>query len=518
MSRRVTCVLVLALGCADDGAASTDPNSTGPNSTGDSESESGAVETTTESETGDPPIPDDAIWIEIDRDTPIAEIDERFLSFALDTDKVVHQHFDFARPRLLELTSALAPALLRIGGTKADRVYYDLSGMPVSAAPDPFVDVLDRSIWDATCEFADALDLQLLFTINAGPGPRDANELWVDEQARGLIEYSVAQGCPVEVWEFGNEVGSFGLEHGLSLSGAEYAADFSVFAALVAELDPQALTAGPAAAFWPVEGEVPIKIIPDFLANSGELVDIVTWHYYPQQSSSCPIASRPIGDPIPPQSWLATVDEWAANVEALRDADAPGAAVWLGESGHAQCGGEPGISNTFASSFWWLDELGRIAVRGQPIVVRQALSGGAYNLIEDSMLAPAPDFYASVLWKRHMGVGVLATTAQDGPQTLHTYAHCDVANPGGVSLLAINYAESEIAIALLDATTSFEASVVTAENITATEIAVNGVPWSADEDGVVPVPAAISGVGSLTLPPLSYAFVRMPDLGASACL
>jgi heparanase 1 len=504
-------LLVFVVSCTDDGSASE--TGAGTSTTADT-TESGTPET--ESETGDA-IPDDAIWIDIDSQSAIAEVDERFLSFALDTDKVVHQKFDFTRPRLHELTAALSPALLRIGGTKADRVYYDLSDLPVTEAPTPYVDVLDRAVWDAACEFSDTLDLQLLFTINAGPGPRDANELWLDDQARELIQYSVAQGCPVDVWEFGNEVGSFGFEHDLALSGTEYAVDFAVFAALVDELAPQALTAGPAAAYWPVEGEVLVKIVEDFLIGA-DLVDIVTWHYYPQQSSTCPIGSRRIDQPIPPQAWLETVDEWAAVVEDLRDVSAPNAAVWLGESGHAQCGGEPGISDTFASSFWWLDELGRIAVRGQPIVVRQALSGGAYKLIEDSDLIPTPDYYASVLWKRHMGARVLATSAQDGPATLHAYAHCDVATDGGVSLVLINYAENPVPVALLDGTVSFEASIVTADSVTATEIYVNDATWSANADGTVSIPAVEMGVGSLVMPALSYAFVRMPDVGAQACL
>jgi heparanase 1 len=513
MSRRPALLLAITLACTDDGSASETPATT--STTTETTTESGAVETT-ESETGTP-IPEDAIWIEIDGAAALAEVDERFLSFALDTDKVVHQKFDFKRPRLLELTAALSPALLRVGGTKADRVYYDMSDMPASMAPAPYVDLLDRSIWDDACEFTEALDLQMLFTINAGPGPRDVDLLWQDDQARELIQYSVAQGCPVDVWEFGNEVGSFGLEHGLALSGAAYALDFGVFAALVDELDPQAQTAGPAAIFWPVEGEVVVPIIDDFLADFSQ-VDILTWHFYPQQSSSCPIGSRRIDKPIPPQAWLDAVDDWASVVEGLRDASAPDAEVWLGETGHALCGGEPGISNTFASSFWWLDELGRIARRGQPIVIRQALSGGAYKLIEDSDLIPTPDYYASVLWKRHMGARVLATLAQDSPQSLHAYAHCDVAAAGGVSLLLINYAETSTPVALLDGTTSFEASIVTAASITATDIDVNGEAWSANDDGTVPVPASASGVGSLTLPGLSYAFVRMPDAGAQACL
>ncbi|HLT35830.1 MAG TPA: hypothetical protein VK034_06080, partial [Enhygromyxa sp.] len=511
--RNAWLLLVLA-GCRDP-AGTSDVSSTS------SESESGPIATetdteTTSGETGDE-IPEDAVWIRVDLATKIAEVDERFLSYALDTDKVVSQNFDFDRPRLLNLAAELSPALLRIGGTKADRVYYDMSDTPTAEAPPPFVDVLDRATWDAACDFAEALDVELLFTVNAGPGPRDADGLWTDAQARELIEYTVARGCPVTVWEFGNEIGAFGLEHDLQIDGTEYAADFTLFESVVAELDPAARTAAPAVAYWPLEGEVPNKILPDFAATAGDLVDIVTWHYYPQQSTSCPIGSRKIDEAVPPLDWLATIDGWAAEVEGLRDLDAPQAAVWLGETGHAQCGGEPGVSNTFASSFWWLDQLGRVAARGQPLVVRQALSGGAYNLVEDLELAPAPDYYASVLWKRHMGATVLAATVEDGPGTIRAYAHCDAAS-AGVAILVINYAgDASETIAFLDGDQPFEAAIVTATEITATSVLLNGEPFEADGDGQVPAPMIAMEHGTIVLPPLSYAFVRLPGADAAAC-
>jgi len=505
---------VVLAGCSDP-AKSDDGGST----SSESESGSGPTESDTQTdaqtETGDE-IPEDAIWIRVELGAEIAELDERFLSYTLDTLTVVTRQFDFDRPRLLNLAAELSPALLRIGGTQADRVFYDLSDLPVSQAPEPYVDVMDRAIWDPACDFAEALDLELMFTINAGPGPRDPDGLWTDEQARELIEYTLARDCPVAVWELGNEPGAFGLEHGLQIEGPEYAVDFALFDSVVAELDPGARTAAPAVAYWPLEGEVPKKILPSFLTDAGDRVDVVTWHYYPQQSSSCPIGSRKIDEPILPLAWLETVEGWAAEVEGLRDTDAPQAELWLGETGHAQCEGEPGISNTFASSFWWLDQLGRIARRGQPIVIRQALSDFSYSLIEDRGLTPAPDYYASVLWKRYMGTRVLAASVE-GPGTIRAYAHCDAGSPG-ISIVVVNYsAEASETIAFLDGRVAFEAAIVTAEQPLATDVLLNGAPFEADAEGHVPTPTIAAELGAITLPPLSYAFVRLPDADAAAC-
>ncbi|NJK31642.1 MAG: hypothetical protein HC927_04070 [Deltaproteobacteria bacterium] len=455
----ITSSIALALACNSPSEGDDEVGDTSETDESASESsESASTSSDTSSDEGT--IPEDAAWVEVELGAAVNEVDERYLSYALDTDKVVYQQFDFERPRLLALTAELSPALLRIGGTRADQVYYDMSDTPLAEAPSGYERVMDRATWDAACDFAEALGVEMLFTINAGPGPRDDQGQWIDAQARELIEYTIARDCPVTVWEFGNEIGAFGLEHNYPLDGEQYAADFAVFAALVDEIDPDARTAGPASMYWPLEGEIFVPIIEPLLAMQGELVDIATWHYYPQQSSSCPVATRGVDKPLFPLGWLDTIETWAAEVEGYRATHAPNAEVWLGETGHAQCGGEPGISNTFASNFWWLDQLGRMALRDQPLAIRQALSGGAYNLIEDSMLEPAPDYYASVLWKRHMGPEVLAVQLQNAPEGLLAYAHCDVASDGAVVVLVINYdASASVPVAFLDGTLEFEAGI-----------------------------------------------------------
>src|SRR5690606_12184340 len=93
---------------------------------------------------------------------------------------------------------------------------------------------------------------------------------------------------------------------------------------------------------------------------------------------------------------LDEIDRWAEEVE---DA-AAGTEVWLGETSHAQCGGEPELSNRYVTGFWWLDQLGQVAQRGQGRVLRQALTGGHYSLVRDDDLEPHPDYFTSVLWKR----------------------------------------------------------------------------------------------------------------------
>lgn len=195
--------------------------------------------------------------------------------------------------------------------------------------------------------------MDVFFTLNAGPGPRDVN--------RALIEVAAERQDPIAVWELANEINAFQVVHGLGfrISGEQYADDLKTARALVDELMPDALLAGPSSAYWPELGEV-FPVQEDALRQGGDALDLTTWHYYPQQSRRCPIASRQASvgvtmNPVAPDE----IDQWADEVEEIRNMYAPGAPVWLGESGSAQCGGEPGVSDVFASGFWWLDHCAR---------------------------------------------------------------------------------------------------------------------------------------------------------------
>ncbi len=76
------------------------------------------------------------------------DIPSTYLSFALDSGQAAGAHFwnpdseaeeteinylpyDFNRPLLHTLAAELAPAILRVGGTEADRLYYETeTGIP----------------------------------------------------------------------------------------------------------------------------------------------------------------------------------------------------------------------------------------------------------------------------------------------------------------------------------------------------------------------------------------------------
>lgn len=458
-------------------------------------------------------------------DLVLAEVDARFLSFAIDTAQVVgglwwsssgeveggggteeQEPYDFSRPRLRELAGQLAPAYLRIGGSEADKVYYALDD-PSEAPPEGYTTVMTEAQLQGVADFAQAVGLDILFTLNAGPGPRalrpDAEPVWTSSNARALIERSVARDWPIDVWELGNEINGFQAIHGLEfrISAETYAKDLALARALIDEADPQSKLAGPSSAYWPELGEFN-PVHADTVRLAGDELDVVTWHYYPQQSRRCPIATRR----ATPELLLeaGTLDEalvWAEAVEMPVQAHAPSAQIWLGETGNAQCGGEPGVSNAFAGTFWWVDQLGLLAQRGHQIVIRQTLSGSDYGLINEATLEPRPDYEASVLWRRLMGTRSLKTSGSD--RKLRVYAHC-LKDKEGVAMVVLNLdLERGVFLSLQD--TSVDQ--VTAYRLAAALSATSIEPPSAAEERLDPdkpelwVPAG--GIGFFALEGLS---------------
>jgi hypothetical protein len=230
---------------------------------------------------------------------------------------------------------------------------------------------------------------------------------------------------------------------------------------------------------------------------------------------------------------LDEVDTWAARVESARDRYARGKPVWLGESGNAQCGGEPGVSDAFVSGFWWLDQLGRLARRGQSVLVRQTLSGSNYGLIDEATLTPRPDYWSAVLWRRLIGVRVLDARVGNGPSgadsLLRVYAHCarsgaPDARPGAVTLVVLNLDRSSAASLVLDAYgDTAEVYELSSPDVTSAEIRLNGGTLRATDDGAPP-PLAPSVVHRSAhglrarFGPATYGFVVLPDASARACL
>ncbi len=490
------------------------------------------------------------VSLEIDRSNVVHTVAPEYLSVAIDlsqvtggkwwdpdaqttelgTGSVESPVFDFDRSALDRLVAPLAPAWLRIGGSESDKIYYDLENLARSrtTVPHGYESVLTVGQWDALNAFAQRNGLRVIFTLNAGPSSRSSTGAWNPENAAALVGYTAGRDYPVELWELGNEVNNFWYVFGPAnhVNARRYAEDSRVAATMIAREMPGSRFAGQGGMYWPVLGQ-PLKLFFGMsqrtLRHGGDLHAVVSWHYYPQQGRRGPIASRrahPLRLLEPAN--LNEAAEWGREVRRARDRWAPEAELWLGETGNAQFGGEPGLSDVYLGGLWWLDQLGLLARERHSVVVRQSLTGQNYGLLADETLQPRPDYWNSLAWKELMGREVLVSavrrdsgTRRDDARRIRSYAHRN-SESGEVTVLVINLhyeRAAEIDLSnVVDRTNATVYSFDTAD-IFSDVVAINGRELTLSEDGR---PPSISSYGraldaaTLVLAPLSYAFVVTP--------
>lgn len=464
--------------------------------------------------------------IEID-DQIVRELDPRYLSFAIDTSQVVGGHwwssegriemgigskktseFDFKNPLLIELTKALSPAFLRIGGTEADKVFYDLSEEPLKKPPSPYHLSFTKKHWIRISTFVKSTDLDIMFTLNAGPGPRNSKKEWLGHNAVEFIRFVQARKDPVKVWELGNEINGYLIMHGFQnmIDGFQYAKDYKKAKEIILKFFPESIVAGPSSALWPIIGE-PLPILNDFIKQANIDIDLITWHYYPQQSRRCPVAtrrakSRVLLNPI----HLNSVLELYQQIKKLKIKYAPQSRIWLGETGHAQCGGEPGLSDSFESGFWWLDQLGLLALTEQEVIIRQTLIGSDYGLLDHHTYQPRPDYWSSLLWKKLMGSKVLQIKKKNYNRFIRMYAHCANQKENQVTLLVLNLLEDEQKVNLpFDSGIKY---ILTSDGLKSKSIYLNSKLIKLKDDEIPDLNGKRFEGVSQVLPPFSYSFFQ----------
>ncbi len=480
------------------------------------------------------------------RTTTAADVSDRFVSIAVDMDQLVGGIFwdpaggpsqvqvppyDFSRQALRRLAAPLAPAYLRLGGSASDEVYYDVADPPLGAAPAPFVERLTRAQWDGAMAFARDLGFDVILTVNAGPGPRDATGVWLDGNARELLAYAAGRGDPVTVLEFGNEPNLFGLRAGVpGYTAPLYARDLGAFAALRDAVLPAARLGAPGNIFMRGQGE---ELFPgatlvagprttETLPLVGSLIDIVEYHYYAAISTRCPPAGPRVDAATAlDAAYLDGIDEPTAIAGGQRDAHAPGKPLWLTESGGQSCGGQLGVADRFVNSFWYLNTLGRMARTGQEVFVRQTLSGSSYGLLDDVTLAPRPDYWAALLWRRLMGTRALSFTWASRNPDVRLFAHCTRGTTdGSVTVLALNTnptAAARLRLRRIGKSRPGGLYLVTAPDPGGSSVQLNGAVLAAAPDGTPPPLDPLPLAGAVDLPPASYAFVVVPSARAAAC-
>jgi hypothetical protein len=459
----------------------------------------------------------------------IATVDERFQSYNVEMVEVTGGAFwkpygsdrsashpelygyrppiDLGNPRLRKLAAALAPAYLRVSGSWANATYFADSDSAPAAPPAGFNTVLSRRQWRGVIDFSQAVGAQIVTSFAASPGTRDAAGVWLPDQARHLLTYTTSVGGRIAAAEFINEPN-------LSVTGgapagddaAAYARDFRVFRSLVKESFPEILVLGPGTV-----GEA--ASASDMLAASGPgSLDGISYHHYGALSERCSGTSAP--EKALSEEWLSGTDRALAFYRSLRDKFEPGKPIWLTETAEAACGGNRWDA-TFLDTFRYLDQLGRLARAGVQVVMHNTLAASDYGLLNERTLAPTPNYWGALLWRRLMGRVVLDPDmpVQAG---LHVYAHCLRGAPGGVSLLVLNVDHSAPhALTLSAAPMRYTLDTASLQDTT---VRLNGIPLRLGPRGDLPRIAGVrAAAGALTFAPATITFLTMPAAGNKIC-
>lgn len=460
---------------------------------------------------------------------PIGTIDPRFQSYNVEMVEVTGGRFwtpyavlvnggglyherapiDLRSPKLRRLAAALGPAYVRVSGTWANSTCFSDSDPVPAAPPKGFGGVLTRQQWQGAIDFCRAVDGGIVTSAAISDGTRDPQGRWQPDQLQRLLAATSEAGATIAGIEFMNEPSArAGAPSGYD-SGA-YARDFGVFRDTLRAASPQTLIAGPSAlgdrSDDPNEPELSARRILE--QPGGAELDVLSYHHYGAASRRCAAdtwwpqtrAQDALGE-----DWLGRTEQAFRIYRDLRDRFAPGKPIWLTETADTVCGGNPWAA-TFLDSFRYLDQLGRLARGGVQSVMHNTLAASDYGLIDEATLAPRPNYWCALLWRKLMGMTVFDCGAP--VPGFHVYAHSLRDRPSGMAVLALNLDRSkEQALRLPVPSARY---TLTAKELQARSIMLNGGALQLSSDGTLPaLEAELAQSGTLRLPPASITFLEI---------
>ena len=128
------------------------------------------------------------------------EVSDQFLSVTIDAGNINNNWdvINFTAPRIINMAKALAPAMLRVGGTYQDFLIF-VEGSTKLNQVSNFT--MNTTQWDAVNMFVEAVGWDFIFGLNALLRGSDGS--WDGTNAEELMTYTTSKGYKVN-WELGN--------------------------------------------------------------------------------------------------------------------------------------------------------------------------------------------------------------------------------------------------------------------------------------------------------------------------
>ncbi|XP_024541545.1 heparanase-like protein 3 isoform X3 [Selaginella moellendorffii] len=500
---------------------------------------------------------DHSLWIALpatlalDASIPVATVDEHFVCATIDwwpqgkcnygSCSWFHSsilNLDLTNRLLAEAVTALAPLLIRLGGSLEDQIFYDVGSSATTTTCKTFTTqnhrfgfstgCLNMSRWQQLNEFFQRTGSLVAFGLNALHGKERIDNTfqgpWNSSNARDFIAYTASKGYPIKAWGLGNELSS--SFSGVTLDSRNYAADVDELQQTIDEIYGT--------------GQKPVLVAPDGFFDA-------YWYSQVLQQTRTDPALRAVslhvydlgpgdGKNIAARILNAAHADRYQQVQRVLRQYGNGAKAWVGEAGGIYNGGQHLVSDAFVFSFWYdkfflcfffpgyfffnsryLDQLGMAALHNTAVFCRQSLIGGNYGLL-DSNFNPNPDFYSALLWKRLMGEVVLNVTSQSlNSSSFHTYAHCLKNARGGIAVLVINFSNNtQVVLDLGLESQKLEYHLSSPDgNVQSQRVALNGQVLEGAKSELKAI--AVEGSNPSKVAPLSIAFITLPDAFVPAC-
>eukprot|EP00977_Amphora_coffeiformis_P018713 scaffold6655_cov169-Amphora_coffeaeformis.AAC.30 len=430
-------------------------------------------------------------------------------------------NMDFNNPKLKAAARALGPAIWRIGGSRADKIKYDMNDYGDESAHDHGCSsnwCLSRARWLEIIEFANDVNARIVFTLNyieqTEKVRKDKDTIdgqdWDSSEARTLLELTKVVAPPGLMFgfELGNEITHGGLHMDLERFGRAYAELSDIIAEIWPDPAERPLRLGPATSGGGYDG---------FLPYIGPYLDILTYHKYQHSGKDAKLIDLVLE---PEFLWKPSV--YSGHVKAAYNYGVP--EIWIGEGAMAAHSGQAGVTDTYLSTMWFANALGSAAkARPMPIATfcRQALIGGHYELLNQETHDPNPDFYMMRVWNELVGTRTLKAGiafASEDNDLLRMHTFCGTA-PDTVVLILVSIDPKARSLSIPLGRSRDVYQLEGEPGVKGQQILINGELQFMLEDGSLPelTPITENPEEDLSIPAYSVTFVVLRGTDVSTC-
>jgi hypothetical protein len=344
-----------------------------------------------------------------------------FIGLAYEKASLSMPRFTGANAEMIGMFGRLGKSVLRLGGNTVDENVWTPEGKGQTAGQIAPADV------DALAAFLKATGWSCIYGVNLGGSATGAT---TPELAAAEIAYvSKALGGALVGVEIGNECENYidpGSFYEFNWTVEMFEALWGQYRDAIVERTPGAPMVGPAAG-----SDVAGWTIPFGESVTEKKIGLVTQHYYRGPAYT---ATATVEDLISPDAKL------VSELKLLREgAESIGVPFRMAECNSYWSGGEPGVSNAYASSLWAIDMIFQCGLGGAAGINFQGGDHGLYTVIEDNYgpVVGARPVYYGLLMAALAGEGTLLSNALNVGE-LNVTAYAVKAADGGMSVVVVN--------------------------------------------------------------------------------